>query len=198
MDKLGLYKLILKRRTVRLFKPQPISINKIRSVINAARCAPSAANLQFLEYLVVDKPELKEKIFPHIKLGGYVYPKRVPPQDKRPWFYIVILINKTRCRKPDLRDVGAAAENILLSLLSFGLAGCWIASVNRRALRNILCIPLNYSIDSIIAGGVSGETPILEEQDKVRYRLDERNRLHVPKRPLEKVFHYNTLNNNTP
>lgn len=193
MDKLSLYKLIIKRRTIRLFKPQPVSINKIKKVINAARCAPSAANLQFLEYLVVDKPQLKEKIFPYIKWAGYVYPKRVPPEDKRPAFYIIILINKTKSKKPDLRDVGAAGENILLSLVTLGLGGCWIASINRRAIRNILNIPPNYKIDSLIAAGVPAESPVLEESDKVRYWLDESNRLHVPKRPLKKVFHYNTL-----
>ncbi len=187
------YRFILKRRTIRLFKPQKVRVSIIKKIINAARCAPSAANLQFLEYLVIDEDELKDKIFPHTRWGGYVYPRRVPPPDKRPSFYILILVNREKSKKPNLRDVGAAVENILLALLSFGLGGCWIASLNRRALRKILNIPSRYRIDSIVACGVPAESPVVENKDDVRYWLDKKNVLHVPKRPLEKVFHYNRI-----
>jgi len=191
-----LYKLILKRRTVRLFKKKKVPIGTIKKIINAARLAPSAANLQFIEYLVVDKEPLKEKLFLCTKWGGYVYPKRVPPREKRPYFYIIILINKDKSKKPDLRDVGAAAQNILLSSMCFNLGCCWIASLNRKKIRKFLDIPRNYIIDSVIACGFPGETPLLEERnDTIRYWLDNKNRLHIPKRPLKKIFHYNRLEN---
>ena len=188
-----LYQLILKRRSIRLFKQKKVPLSVIKKVINAARCAPSAANLQFLEYLVVDEQELKEKIFPHIRWGGYVYPRRVPRRNQRPESYIFILINREKSKKPELRDVGAAAENILLSLVSFGLGGCWIISLNRGMLRKILNIPQKYKIDSLIACGYGGEHPVLEEKDQVKYWLDKTNRLHVPKRPLKKMFHHNSI-----
>ncbi|MCD6583852.1 MAG: nitroreductase family protein [Candidatus Omnitrophica bacterium] len=193
MKQRSLLSLILKRRTVRLFKPKKVPFRIIRKLIDSARCAPSAANLQFLEYLVIDSQKLREKIFPYTRWGGYVYPKRVPPPEKSPSLYVILLINKEKSKKPDLRDVGAAAENILLSLLCFGLGGCWIVSIDRKMLRKILNIPKKYVIDSLIAVGVPAEFPILENKDSVRYWLDRQGRLHVPKRPLEKIFHYNTI-----
>ena len=191
--KSNLYSLIIKRRTVRLFKDKKVPLRIIKKIINAARCAPSAANLQFLEYLVITDENLKEKIFPHLRWAGYIYPKRVPSPCARPSFYIVVLINKTRTKKPDLRDVGAACQNILLALVSFNLGGCWIGALNKKALRKILKIPSIYKIDSIIACGYPKESPVLEEKDEVKYWLDEKNVLHVPKRPLEKIFHLNYL-----
>lgn len=194
MRKNSLYRTILKRRTVRLFKKERISFNTIKKIIDAARLAPSAANLQFLEYLIVDKKDLKEKIFSATKWGGYVYPHRVPSSDKRPYLYIAVLINKKKSRKPDLRDVGAAVQNILLSLACFGLAGCWIASINKRSLRSILGVPDKYKIDSVVACGAPLEAPILEESYyTVRYWLDKDDQLHVPKRPLKEIMHYNNF-----
>jgi len=189
-----LYKIILSRRTIRLFRKIKVSRNIVRNIINSARLAPSSANLQFIEYLVVDEPSLNNNVFSCVKFGGYVFPRRVPDKKSMPSFYIIILINKNKSKEPDLRDVGAAAQNILLSLLCFGLGGCWIANINRIKLRKILKIPRRLIIDSVIACGFAAEHPVLEERaDTIRYWLDNNNRLHVPKRPLREILHYNNF-----
>lgn len=185
------YNSIIRRRTIRLFKQKEVPLATVKKIINAARVAPSAANFQFIEYLVIRDKDLREKVFPHTKWAGYLYPRRIPPQGKRPVFYIFILVNKEKSTKPDLRDVGAAAENILLALSCFGLGGCWIASLNRGSLRKILNIPANYNIDSLIAAGYPDESPKLETSSKtVKYWLDKKGHLHVPKRPLQDILHY--------
>ncbi len=190
----SLYNLILHRRSIRLFKPKEISISIIRKVINAARVAPSAANLQFLEYLVITDKDLRNKVFPNTRWAGYVWPKRTPPAKKTPTVYIIILINKEKTKKPDLRDVGAAAQNILLSLVCFGLGACWLAAIDRKKIRKILNIPSKYKIDSLIAAGFSAEKPKLEIDSKnIKYWLDKKGRLHVPKRRLADIIHYNKI-----
>jgi len=193
MSAQGLYNLITTRRTIRLFSQRKVPLALIRKVINAARLAPSAANLQFLEYVVVDDEALKKEVFSQLKFGGYVWPKRVPSPAQRPAFYIIITINRTKTKKPDLRDVGAAAENMLLALRAFALGGCWVASVNKRALGRMVRLPEHYTIDSVIAAGYPKERPVLEERSFVKYWLDKNNRLHVPKRPLKTIFHRNRL-----
>jgi len=193
-DKDKLYKIILRRRTIRFFKKGIITKGIIKKVINAARLAPSAANLQFIEYLAVNESSLNNEIFLSLKWGGYVFPRRVPDKNRMPSFYTVILLNKNRSKKPDLRDVGAAAQNILLSLACFGLGACWIANINRKRLRKILRIPRHFIIDSVIACGFAGEYPVLEERSNtIKYWLDKNNRLHVPKRPLKEILYYNSI-----
>ncbi len=184
------YNLITKRRTIRLFRQKKIPGQIIKKAINAGRLSPSAANLQILEYLVVTDSKLRQRVFPHTMWAGYLYPQRIPPEGRRPTLYIILLINRERFKRRDRREVGAAAENIILTLLSAGIGSCWIGAPNRRSLRRVLNIPAQYKIDSLIAAGYPAENPKLEaDSKKVKYWLDKKNRLHVPKRPLKDVLH---------
>ena len=186
------YGIILKRRTIRLFKQKQVPKAILKKAVNAARVAPSAANFQILEYLVVTKKDLCSKILPNTRWGGYVYPHRIPGQKQQPKAYILILINKSKLqgKEADLRDVGAAAENIQLTLLDSGVGSCWIKSMDREKIRKALKVPKKYDIDSLIAIGYPAESPKLENIDAVKYWLDKKGRLHVPKRPLNKIMHY--------
>lgn len=194
MAKNDLYKLIIRRRSVRLFKQKNIPLTTIKKIINAARLAPSAANLQFIEYLVINAKELKDVVFKALRWAAYIAPKRNPPANKGPVCYVIILINKEKTKEPNARDIGAAAENILLSLISFHLSGCWLQNIDKQLLQDILQVPPKYIIDSVVAVGYPAESPKLETSStEIKYWLDENNRLHVPKRPLEDIFHYNAI-----
>jgi nitroreductase len=194
MTRTDLYKLIISRRSVRLFNQKPVSLKILKAVINAARLGPSAANLQFLEYLVISEKKAREKVFKALHWAGYVQPRRNPPPALRPMAYIIILINKERAKEPNLRDVGAAAENILLSLLSFGLGGCWLQNIDKESLYGQFKLSPRYEIDSVIAAGYPEESPKLETSSReVKYWLDKNNTLHVPKRPLADVFHHHAI-----
>jgi len=191
MKNKALYNLITSRRTIRLFKQKKVSLKIIKKAVNAGRLAPSAANLQYLEYLVVTGPRTLEKVFPHTRWAGYLHPRRIPPKAKRPTAYIFILANNKKSKNLDSRDAGAAAENIILSLLTQGVGSCWIGALDREALRKLLKIPAKYTIDSLIACGYPAESPKLETSSKnVKYWLDKKGRLHVPKRSLKDVLYF--------
>ncbi|MDD5194442.1 MAG: nitroreductase family protein [Candidatus Omnitrophica bacterium] len=190
----SLYNLIISRRSIRFFQQKEIPIEIVKSAINAGRLAPSAANLQFLEYLVIDQKSLRDKVFSCARWAGYLAPKHNPPANMRPALYIILLVNKKKADNPDSRDIGAAAENILLSLLTFGVGACWLANIDKKLLRRILKIPSFLEVDSLIAAGFPAQAPCLETDSKsVRYWLDESGRLHVPKRPLGDIMHYNKI-----
>jgi nitroreductase len=194
MVKTDLYKLIIARRTVRLFKQKKAPLAVIKKVIDAARLAPSAANLQFLEYLVVYKKELRKEVFKHLRWAAYISPKRNPPAGSEPVFYVIILTNSLKSGNPNLRDIGAAAENILISLLAFGLGACWLQNIDKTQLTHILKIKPPLEIDSLIAAGYPAESPKLEtDSQNIKYWLDKRNILHIPKRPLKEILHYNYI-----
>jgi nitroreductase len=79
----NLLDLVKKRRSIRRFKPDPIPDDYIEKIIDVARWAPSGFNMQPWEFLVVKKPELKEKI---VELIGDIRPltKRME-QTREPW-----------------------------------------------------------------------------------------------------------------
>ena len=63
---------IKSRRTTRKFKQTQLSHNDIYDLIDAARVAPTGANLQSLKYMIVADKDVREKMFPHIKYAGYI------------------------------------------------------------------------------------------------------------------------------
>jgi nitroreductase len=189
---MSLYELILSRRSIRQFKLEPVSKETLEKLVNAARLAPSASNLQPLEFIVVDEDELRKKLFPCLKWAGYIAPQGNPKQGHEPVAYIVILVNLQVRGKEYEWDVGAAVENIILTAWEEGIGSCWLLSVERKKIKEMLKVPINYKIDSVIALGYPDEKPVVEVMDgSLKYWKDKQECLHVPKRKLEDIVHFN-------
>jgi nitroreductase len=186
------YQNITTRRTIRQFGPDPVPRPLLEQMVNAGRLAPSAANRQPLEFVVVDRESLCGNIFPHLKWAGYIAPAGNPLPGQEPKAYIVVLVNLAIREKAYEWDSGAAIENILLTAWEAGVGSCWIISADKPAIGSLLGIPKSHRVDSVIALGYPAETPVVEDlKDSVEYWKDESGRLHVPKRPLESVLHFN-------
>ncbi|HRR96152.1 MAG TPA: nitroreductase family protein [Candidatus Ratteibacteria bacterium] len=189
---MDIYEVIKKRRTIRRFEQKPISNELLIKFIDMARLAPSASNLQPLEYIIINKREVVDKIFSNLAWAGYLGEKGQPPEGKRPVSYIVVIANKQINVLKYKLECGAAIENILLCATYEGIGTCWIGSVNRKQVRKILQIPGNYIIDSVIALGYPAEKSVIEEfNGSVKYWKDEQEIMHVPKRNLKDIIHLN-------
>ncbi|MCK4261895.1 nitroreductase family protein [bacterium] len=186
------YEAICKRRTIRRFSQEPVPKEILEKLIKAARLAPSAANLQPCEYVVVDEPGLIEQVFKTLRWAGYIVPRGDPPEGERPVAYIVVLLNKEKVKAGGERDAAASIGNIVLAALEEGIGSCWLGSIERETLRGILNIPNRCDIDSVVALGYPKESPVVEEmKDSIKYWKDNKNILHVPKRRLEDILHWN-------
>ena len=191
---MDIWEAIKKRRSIRRFRQEEISREILLELIEAARCAPSAANRQPLEFVVVDSEELRAEVFAQLAWAGYVQPRRDPPAGKRPVAYIIVLIHKEKALAQFGKvDAAAAIENILLAAQGQGIGSCWLESIKRNKLREILEIPDKYDIDSVIALGYPDEQPVMEDckSESIEYYLDDKDVLHVPKRPLKSITHMN-------
>jgi nitroreductase len=191
-------KAIKTRRSIRFFKQDPIPQHILLGLIDAGRCAPSAANCQPLEYVLVTLPKLRDEVFDCLAWAAYVKPKRNPPPNKRPVAYTILLVNGSRQLADYGRvDAAAAIENILLAAHSLQIGSCWLGSVNRDKLAGHISLPSDYTIDSVIALGYPDESPVMEDckADSTKYYLDEKDCLHVPKRPLNSITHFNAFGN---
>ncbi len=67
MDYDSLLELVQKRRSIRKFKPEPIPDECVDKIIEVARWAPSGANSQPWEFIVVKKQELRDRIIELIR-----------------------------------------------------------------------------------------------------------------------------------
>ncbi len=187
--------LMKSRRSVRQFKQTPIPADQIENCINAARLAPSAKNIQPLEYLYIDEKEKVDAVFPFCKWAGYIDPKGNPEKDKTPVAYLFVLVNKNHIESDFFKyDVGAANENFIISALSYGIGSCWLLSINRPELRELLNIPEHYNIDSAIALGYSDEKHVVvETEHDIKYWKDDDKTFFVPKRKVLNVYHKNKI-----
>ena len=76
-----------------------------------------------------------------------------------------------------------------------GIGSCWIGSVQRKELAKILNVPEHCQIASVLALGYADESPVAEDTDEdIAYYLDDKDVLHVPKRKLKDVLHYQRYN----
>jgi nitroreductase len=189
---MSLYELMLSRRSIRQFKPDPVSRDILEKLVNSARLAPSGANLQPLEFVVVDEEELRRKLFPCLRWAAYIAPEGNPKPGCEPTAYVVILVNVDVRKSGFERDVGAAVENMILTAWEERLGSCWIGNADLSRIQKMLKVPGNYKVDSVLALGYPDEEPIAEEmEDSVKYWKDSKGRLHVPKRRLDDVLHFN-------
>lgn len=189
---MSLYELILSRRSIRQFRQELIPREILQKLVDAARLAPSGANRQPLEFVIVYEDHAKKDLYASLKWAGYITPRGNPKPGYEPTAYIIVLANTTIRAKGYEWDAGAAIAHIILTALEEGIGSCWIASVDREHVRKTFKIPENYKIDSIVALGYPAEQPVTEILvDSVEYWKDDKGQLHVPKRTLESVTHFN-------
>lgn len=188
-----MYDVIIARRTIRRFVQKPLDMAVLKKLVNAARLAPSAGNLQPLEYIIVTEKKLCAQLFETLGWAAYIQPKWTPDEHERPTAYIVILV-KDVANPYYQRDVGFATENMVLAAEAEGLGSCVLCNINREKIRHIFDVPETIAVDSVVAFGYKAETSVVEDiGDSVKYWRDADNILHVPKRKLDDIIHINTF-----
>ncbi|MBN1861321.1 MAG: nitroreductase family protein [Candidatus Thermoplasmatota archaeon] len=188
---MNVYETILKRRTIRRFTQQDLDPDILKKYVNAARLAPSAANLQPLEYIIVNDKNLCAQLFETVGWAAYIQPKWSPRQHERPTAYIVVLVKDIK-NPYYQRDVGLATAHIVLSAEADGLGSCILCNINKEKIQGIFKIPKEITVDSVIALGYKAETSVVEDMNtSVKYWRDDHDVLHVPKRRLEDIVHIN-------
>ncbi|MFX0099116.1 MAG: nitroreductase family protein [Candidatus Hodarchaeota archaeon] len=181
--------LVYKRRTIRRFKQEPVSLEILKDLVDLGRVAPAGGNNQAVEYIIITNQGIREKLFPLVKWAGGLPPEmRTPEENRRPMAYIVVLLNTT-IKKGGDHDVGAAVENILLGAANVGLGTCWMGAIDRKKIHSLLDIPKSHEVKHVISIGYPDEESVMEEyKDSFKYWKDDSGKMHVPKRSLDDVI----------
>lgn len=174
---------IMTRRSIRRFRPDPVDRETLRHIVKAGSYAPSGGNRQPWEFIVVNTPELVDQVYPRVRwLGGD------PPVGQRPTAYIALLLQDgTR----HASSGGAAFQNMMLAAWERGVGSCCIGSIDRDQVNALLEVPPELHLFVILALGYPAEDPVVQETaESLRPTRDEHGVLHVPKRPLEDLIHF--------
>ena len=185
-----LLEIIRQTRTVRRFdESRTITAKEIENLIELARLAGSARNLQPLKYCYSIEQELNKTIFSCLGWAGYLPHWPGPAPGERPTGYILCLLDTTIAAEADV-DVGIASQNILLGATERGLAGCRIASINPSLVRE-LALPEALTLQLVIALGKPAEQVSLTDLDdlgSIKYWQGPNNSHFVPKRSLADII----------
>lgn len=114
-----LYDIMLKRRSIRKFKPEVVSDEDIKYLLEIATSGPSACNKQPWEFYVIKNKEILEKL---MNVGRYT-------KMKAPLAVIVCGNQNRSLSKKDndywIQDCSSAMTNLLLGVTALGLSACW-------------------------------------------------------------------------
>jgi len=182
--------LVRRTRSIRRFdQGRPVDPATLRGLLDLARQTASGGNRQPLKYILSCDPAVNARIFPCLRWAAYLRDWAGPAEGERPAAYIVVFAD-TAIRPDCDRDLGIAAQTILLGASAAGLGGCMLDSIDRRGLHRILQPPPGLEILLVIALGSPRERVVIEELPAggdTRYWRDAEGIHHVPKRSLAEI-----------
>ncbi len=187
------HRIIELRRSVRRFKPGHVDSEILKKLLDAARLGPSAANRQPLIFIAVNDASIAGKIFDTQKFAAYLGAAGRPGTGEEPSAHILIARDKEISNAETIRDVGAAAQTILMGACAYGLGATWLRSFDRDGVAGILNLPGRFEPDSVIALGLPGEAPqaVAMKNGDIKYWRDETDQHFVPKRSFKEVCFLN-------
>jgi nitroreductase len=153
--------LIKTRRSIRKYKPDPVSEEEINRILEAGRWAPSADDSQPWNFIVLRSQELRKKLAGTLTWGRFL--AQAP-------LGIAVIVNPRASSHP-AEDGAAATQNMLLEAHSLGLGACWIGTyggTSEAGAKKVLNIPEDERLLSVIAIGHPAESP-----QKMRRELSE-------------------------
>ena len=140
------YRAIVTKRDTRSFTDEPVADDVVRRVLQAGRMAGSAKNLQPCRFVVVDEPEIKEKLAECGDFAAWIPTAPVCiaiviPDDGREF------------------DAGRAAQNLMVAAHAEGLASCPVTMHHKECALDVLGIPAGHRVSIVVALGHPAEQP---------------------------------------
>jgi nitroreductase len=159
---LDVFDAIRSRRSIRSYQNKPVEEEKLAKILEAARLAPSAVNLQPISYIVVKDKAAKE-------LLSQAY--------SRIWFAQAPLII-VACATPEKAwkrsdgeefwkiDAAISLQTFVLAATAEGLGTCWIGAFDEKKAKEALGIPENVRVVAMTPLGYPAETkpPVTERK----------------------------------
>ncbi len=130
------------RRSVRSYTPEPVPDEVLLRLLEAARLAPSASNIQPWRFVVVRSREKRERIAGSGLFGRFV--SRAP---------VVIVACGEEGSRYHVHDTCIALEHIVLAATGEGLGTCWVVSFDEGKVRELLKIPEGFKVVALLSVG---------------------------------------------
>ena len=177
---------IAARRSIRKFKPDPLPEHMVTELLEAARLAPSATNIQPWRFAVVRSADVRRKV--QDCCHGLRFPATAPV------IFVAMADPRTletrAARMQELAATGAftdtgledsaygnrrldenlarsllylnvaiAVEHLVLRATDLGLGSCWIRMFDEARLKSVLSVPEHFLVVALVPVGYPGQQP---------------------------------------
>jgi nitroreductase len=145
---MDVFEAIQERLSIRSYQDKPVEREKLEKILEAARLAPSARNIEPWHFIAVTGAE-KRKTLSKGKFAKFL--NQAP---------LVIVACGDKEASPDWYaiDVALAVENMVLTAVSEDLSTCCVGSFDEREVRVALKVPENFEVLVLLAVGYSADT----------------------------------------
>lgn len=150
---------ITTRRSIRKFKKADVSDDDIMTLIDAARHAPSAANKESWEFIIVRDPAMKKQLAEAAKGSEWMAEAPV---------IIIACVNgqiagsrfgERGLRLYGVQEVACAIENLMLAANAMGLGTCWVGAFSEAKVSILFHCPEFSRPCALIPVGWPDEAP---------------------------------------
>jgi len=169
-------KLVMNRQSDRKYTNKPVEREKTERCLEAARLAPSASNSQPWSFVVVDDPELKDKVARKTFGPARSFNKFVPQAP----VIVVMVMEKPKMiteiggriknKEYPLMDIGIAAEHFCLQAAEEGLGSCMLGWFDEQGVKELIGVPENKTVPLLITLGYTPED--YKTRKKIRKPFD--------------------------
>jgi nitroreductase len=144
------------RRSVRKYEKRPVPRALLEEIVDCARLAATARNVQPWAFVVVTEPERLRSLAEATGVNG--------PFIAEAAACVVVLCEDT---KYYLEDGSAAVQNLLVAARAHGLGSCWIAGDKKpyaEAVRALVGAPARRKLIALVPVGWPAEAPQPEKK----------------------------------
>lgn len=144
---MDVFEAVQARHSIRSYQDKPVPTEKLEKILEAARLAPSAINIEPWHFIAVTNPE-KRKI-----LSKGLYAKFVAQAP------LVIVACGNKKASPDWYavDTALAVENLILTAIGEGLGACTVGSFDDKEVAIALKVPEDFEVLLLITVGYPKE-----------------------------------------
>ncbi len=139
---------ILSRRSIRKYQDKPVESVKLTQLLEAARQAPSAKNLQNWRYVVVRDQHTKNQLVSACRHQQFIAEAPV----------VIAGIADPTLKWYQL-DMGITFEHIALQAVELGLGSCWIGAFDEPQVSKLLKVPRQLETVILMTVGYPAESP---------------------------------------
>lgn len=136
---------IMSRRSIRKYLPDPVPEDKLRRLQEALRAAPTGSNRQPFKFIFVVNEELRKQVA-----------EASPTQECLKQAPVLMV---AACQKGRSFDTAIAVDHMILAATNEGLGTCWIGWFDRGVVVKALGIGEEYEIPIMVPIGYAAEAP---------------------------------------